>query len=126
MDGRDRAFVEHLEEAKDAEVGEGAVPAAIRRLRRARDTGCVDHVYRKGGEKGEKGPAKDDKEDYPEGSLGELLVGREGSTGVVVGLCVCCSGIARILYGIVGWIRGNKGDRWVEEGKEAVGEGTWA
>ena len=126
VDGRERAFVEHLEEAKDAEVGECAVPAAIRWLGRAGDARCVGHVYREGGEKGEKAPAKDDKKDDPEGSLGELLVGGEGSTWIMVRLCVPCPGIAHMLDGIIGWIRGDKGDRWVEEGKEAVGEGSWA
>jgi hypothetical protein len=31
-----------------------------------------------------------------------------------------------MLDGVVGWIRGHQGDRWVEEGKEAVREGRWA
>ena len=101
VDGRDRAFVEHLEEAKDAEVGERAVPAAIHRLGGAGDTGCVDHMYRKGNEKGEKGPAKDDKEDDPERTLGELLIGRERSARVMVWPRVSGSGIARMLDSIV-------------------------
>ena len=126
VDCRECALVEHLEEAKDAEIGECAVPPSICRLGGAGDAGRVDHVYREGGDKSEKGPPEDDKEDDPERSLGELLVGGEHSARVVVWLCIPCSGVARILDGIGGRVRGYKGDRRVEEGEEAVGERTWA
>ena len=103
IDGRERAVVEHLEKAKDAEVSECAVPTSIRRLGRAGDARCVGRVYGEGGEKGEKAPAKDDKKDNPERSLGELLVGWEGSTWIMIRLCLCVSspGIAHLLDGII-------------------------
>ena len=84
VDGRDRAVVEHLKEAKDAEVGERAVPPAIRRLGRAGYTGHVGRVYRERSDKGKEAPAEDDKEDDPERSLGELLVGGKCSARIVV------------------------------------------
>jgi len=126
VDSRERTVVEHLEEAKDAEVGERAIPPAIRWLGRAGYAGRVDHVYRERNDKGEEAPAEDDKEDDPERSLGELLIGGERSARIVVWPCVSCLCVSGILYGIGGGVRGDKGDRRVEEGEKAVGERTWA
>jgi len=126
VDGGDLAVVEHLKEAKDAEVGEGAVPPAVRRLGRAGYAGSVDHVYWECSNKGEEGPAEDDKKDDPERSLGELLVGRECSTWVLAWLCVSRSCVAHILDSIIGRIRGDKGNGRVEKGEKAVGERTRA